>query len=439
MIVTDLAAHSGSSHVELAATVKLQNSLPANPDPRTGEELSWSSIRLWYRMPIEIAGGLSPVGDPFLAALLPLAVWAREDQLVLDCPVSAVLLEQSQQLVELLSAGLRLSPELRVNTTCLPYDPPTDSRLLKPKRASFFSGGVDSFYTVLKHLGDRRGWITPLSDLILIQSDAVHATPVDSDLYSLIQDHVHTAADHLGLRLHTVETNLSEIHNRYGAYSLANPSLGISTDRIVINHVTLGSALWSVATGLQHEFQQILIPSHYSYAAGNDVFHMSSPLTDPLWSTNLTQVVHDGAEATRLEKILRCVAGSQIALQHLNVCWYNTQSGRRIVSDKVNSDTLSVDTPLNCGHCEKCMRTQFELSIANAEAATTLFPQFDVDACVNRICNFRGPLSKSQLNYYTEMQSYLKRNAARNAKLCDAIDEIIATVTSRGMSDQVNN
>jgi hypothetical protein len=64
----------------------------------------------------------------------------------------------------------------------------------------------------------------------------------------------------------------------------------------------------------------------------------SHPLLDPLWSTETTEFVHDGCEATRIEKAA-VIASDDIALKHLRVCWENRGGA------------------YNCGRCEKCLRT----------------------------------------------------------------------------------
>src|SRR6185369_5970784 len=62
-----------------------------------------------------------------------------------------------------------------------------------------------------------------------------------------------------------------------------------------------------------------------------------------------TQIVHDGAEASRTEKV-RCIAKNQEALDWLRVC---------------GNDTVDY----NCGSCEKCLRTMMSLRLLNASSA----------------------------------------------------------------------
>jgi hypothetical protein len=74
----------------------------------------------------------------------------------------------------------------------------------------------------------------------------------------------------------------------------------------------------------------------------------SHPLTDPLWSTEAVEIVHDGAEARRTEKILRIVDDAE-ALDNLRVCF-----------DDMNT---------NCGRCAKCLRKMLPLRLLGVQSA----------------------------------------------------------------------
>ena len=77
--------------------------------------------------------------------------------------------------------------------------------------------------------------------------------------------------------------------------------------------------------------------------------------TDHLFGSATTSIEHFAPTVTRLEKIRR-IAGEPIVKQHLRVCWQN-------VGDR-----------LNCGRCEKCVRTMLSLEACGALAA---FPGFN--------------------------------------------------------------
>jgi hypothetical protein len=114
-----------------------------------------------------------------------------------------------------------------------------------------------------------------------------------------------------------------------------------------------GAVLAGLALGLETFWNRVLIPAWQTYdhliPAG------SHPVVDPLWSTESFTVVHDGAEATRVEKITDWVAASDVALRHLRVCWENR-----------NGD-------YNCGECEKCIRTMVTLELAGVLGKCDVF------------------------------------------------------------------
>ena len=209
--------------------------------------------------------------------------------------------------------------------------------------ASFFSLGVDSFYTVLENLkcqeiGDR------ISKLIIVHGFDI---PLAEDgFFGRIMDHARRAAARMGLELIPVSTNLRSLDNGaayWGRYE----------------H---GAALAAVGLALQGSISRVHIPASHtnvdSYPWG------SHPLVDPLWSTETLQFNHDGADATRVQKIF-ALASHQVALDNLHVCF----------SVYANAKDGEEETPINCGDCEKCLRTMLSLSIAGALDHCSTFPK----------------------------------------------------------------
>jgi hypothetical protein len=185
--------------------------------------------------------------------------------------------------------------------------------------ACFFSAGVDSFYSVLRHR-DR------LNALIYVHGfDVPLAHRARRDQVSRT---VRLAAAELGLPLVEVETDLRAVSNRYAAWGTHYNGVGLA----------------SVALLASTRFREILIPASHSY---RDLLPWGShPLLDPLWSTEAVELVHD-APLSRPEK-LRLVANSDVAMRHLRVCFHHDAS------------------ELNCGRCEKCLRTMAALRIVGA-------------------------------------------------------------------------
>jgi len=109
-------------------------------------------------------------------------------------------------------------------------------------------------------------------------------------------------------------------------------------------NLTQGSALASIALLLG--FPLAYVPAAYSYSQLTPLG--SHPLTDPLWSNEAVRIVHEGAEARRVDKVAR-IAGSGPVLANLRVCFE--------------------DMNRNCGRCAKCLRTMIPLALMGISGA----------------------------------------------------------------------
>jgi hypothetical protein len=195
--------------------------------------------------------------------------------------------------------------------------------------ACFFSGGVDSYYSVLKHLNE-------IDALVFVHGFDIQ--PRHLALRARISAGLRRAAARLGKPLIEVETNVRGFSDRFSQWS----------------EEYHGSALASVALLLSPQFSRFYIPSTFSprYSAPWG----SHKHLDPLWSTEGTLIVHDGVEATRDQKA-SLLATSEVALQSVRVCWENRGGS------------------YNCGRCEKCVRTMVNFRIAGALERCTAFPR----------------------------------------------------------------
>ena len=81
----------------------------------------------------------------------------------------------------------------------------------------------------------------------------------------------------------------------------------------------------------------------------------SNPATDFLLSTENLEIIHHGAETTRIKK-LEYIANFPICYDHFKVCW--TEKGMA-----------------NCGHCDKCVRAIISLYMFGRLEKFTTFPK----------------------------------------------------------------
>ncbi|MDQ2818346.1 MAG: hypothetical protein M3T49_09105 [Candidatus Eremiobacteraeota bacterium] len=196
----------------------------------------------------------------------------------------------------------------------------------------FFSGGIDSFYTALKHCDE-------ITHLIFVWGFDVPLSR--TVLRAEIAGPIRRAARDMGKQLIEVETNVRQISDKYWTWEDAH-----------------GAALAGVALLLSSVLRKVYIPSSSTYALLQTLG--SHPLLDPLWSTEHTEIVHDGCEASRFEK-LKKVVNCQAAMQSLRVCWKNSE------------DTY------NCCRCAKCLQAMALLRALGAlQRVTTFDHSFDL-------------------------------------------------------------
>lgn len=282
----------------------------------------------WFDVPEGYAAELSTTGNPWLACLAPLAVTLREP-LRIDLPVDRLLARNVRELMGIWSVWY---PDLKAVPLQLQVVDTAED--VRPRRtAAFFSGGVDSFYTVLRHR-EEDGRAIRVDDLILVRG---FDYPLEKeDAFERHRQRMELAAGELGMGLVAVSTNLRETRLREASWA-------------ALYH---GSALCAVGLSIEKRYRYLLIASTSNY--GELLPYGSHPLTDVLHSTSATRVLHDGAEANRLEKIA-LVAGSDLALRFLHVCF-------REVSER------------NCGRCRKCLLAWLGLWLCGAGDRAVTFP-----------------------------------------------------------------
>ena len=292
--------------------------------------MAGKEIELVYKSNV---GPLSTGLEPFLAAALVPAMKANA-QLDLPGPVSARLLHATDQIQEIFHTWDTDLRPIQINAGVAPQEEHGTHRGV----ACFFSGGVDAFYTILKHR-------TEIDALVHVHGFAIRLA--ERDVQADILPTLREAAAQLGKPLIEIETNIYD-----------------ATEGLAEWVWEWGAALASVALLLAPLFRKVYLPASYTY--GQLIPDGSHPVLDPLWSSEAVEIVHDGCEARRLDKV-NLLATSETALNHLRVCFTYREAYNKGL--------------YNCGHCEKCLRTQISLYLAGAlERCATLPHTLDFDA-----------------------------------------------------------
>ncbi len=399
-----LDVHCGK--IRLSARLSLPVDLPLKPHYRTGEMLGFDEFRLCFDFPLAAEGALELLADPFVAALLPLCFWKRNLKLTVAAPISDNLPGQIRQLQDIIAwqRGGSYSSLISFHRLKRSENGHSCDRKRRPS-ASFFSAGVDSFYTVLKNHHQEPNE-DRISHLIYLDTAAVQAPDANHVFGKELLKRISCVAETLGCQVLRVESNLSDLYSRFGLYSLWNSDLPFEKPQIVVNQVTLGAAIWSSALALQRGFCKVFIPSHYTFYTAIQIPNIVSPFTDPLWSTDLVRIVHDGCEANRFEKIVRQIVSSKIATDNLSVCWSKSEISVRGKKTGSRSEEGVSGVEYNCGRCEKCLRTIMALNLLGIEESP-VFPRISLDECEQALLSKEVKFSRAQLSFYQEMRGYL--------------------------------
>jgi hypothetical protein len=323
----------------------------------------------WFEVPEKYAQSLSLSGNPWITSLLPLAVTLRQP-LRIHAPVDPVLFENIPKLMETWAAWYRRRfPWIRP----VSVDAPRKATELGPgprESAAFFSGGVDSFYMVLRNPEIRR--------LLCVRGfDIPLRVPEE---FERLRGRLATAAEELGRDLVDVTTNLRD--TRFAVTKWG--------------HLAHGCALAGVALAMEPRLDSVHIAgTHYE---GQIRPWGSHPETDPLLSTSRTRFVHEGAGVARSAKT-ELVSRSDTALRSLHVCY------------RINSSE-------NCGNCKKCILTMLNLELLGVLSRSATFPKLDLDR-VKR--TYLKSISYDRL--YSDMRT-MARAAGRN-DVADAVAECL--------------
>jgi hypothetical protein len=322
-------------------------------------------------------------------ALLPAMMAGRD--LHLDGPLSPRFLGSVPTLQDIFCCWSERFHriEVRAPTVRPATAPAPDTRGV----ACFFSGGVDSWHTLLQHQDE-------ITTLIMVYGFEVELA--DIEWRARASANAHWVADALGKQLIEVETDVKAFSHHSMPWDYYH-----------------GAALVMVGLLLAPQVRRVYIPSSYSYA------HLvpcgSHPLVDPLWSTEAVTFVHDGCEARRVEKIAR-IAQSDLALQTLRVCFAWCEDNWKV------RDALRPNTPavVNCGRCSKCLHTMICLQ---AVGVTDRCPTFPRQLTLDDVARF-APHSEAQRVFLTEAL-HLAEQRGENPAFVAAVRACLAQCDGR--------
>ena len=281
-------------------------------------------------------------GDPFLAALLLPAMKSHEP-LEIAASISPKLDHSVDAIQRIYKSWDQTLSKVNIKA---PVCKASSSAHNHSRHALFFSCGVDSYYSLLKNLQNHPIGKEAITDLVVVHGFDIAFGRRNTRMFDTLLANSKKVGREFHKNVLPVATNLRDFGDRF----------------INWRALYFGAFLASIGLALESVFDRVYVASAHSYAqiAQRDRAGMiegSHPDLDPLWSTERVSFVHDGCEATRLEKI-GFITKFPIALQTLRVCIIDSYGGGLY----------------NCGSCHKCLRTMIALHIIGALQKCSTLP-----------------------------------------------------------------
>ena len=301
--------------------------------------------RLYFSTRSTGPDSFSTRADAFVTGLLPLAMILGES-LEIDAPVSTRLahgLEHYQDILTTWWPDFYHRIDIRYSNL---VERPNESH---PKGVGCcFSGGVDSFQSVTE---------LRMPMVRFPEFEITHALMING--FDQVMD-----LDHRGVS-----------QQMYDAYSPALAQWGIELVMIDTNlklfkesvmtkkHLwaSFGGALTACAHALSSLFGRFNLPGHATYAYPDLKPVGSHPMLDHHLGTDQLQVIHAGTSMSRTRK-LEALANHSIVRDSLRVCFRHPE---------FDAETGAV---INCGKCEKCIRTIISLDLLGCLDEFSTFP-----------------------------------------------------------------
>ena len=256
--------------------------------------------RVFFRVPESSL--ILPGVEPFVAIALLEAMISDRSIVIEGTPISEKLFNQLVEIQLIYSCWNSDLKQISVKADTSSKKQPL------PYVGSFFSAGVDSTHTLIRQMAE-------ISHLIMF--NAFDHGNDDESWKNRIKKQT-KFANSINKTLIPVETNAREwILNRKISWEFVH-------------------GLFLSSVGGTFGLNKSYIPSSNTY---DHLFPCGShPLSDPMWSTESTTVIHDGAGFRRGEKMKMILEKKyKIFADNLQTCW--------------------VFTHKNCGSCPKCARS----------------------------------------------------------------------------------
>ncbi len=364
----------GGHHIRSCIIERFNNNLLINQET------------LWFKFSDQVTPPDDKDSDSYLLAMFMDAMHEARD-IVVKGSVSRTLLSN---LMEYQSAWHKWLPDqyqiidVKVDTI-REYETPVSGAICA------FSGGVDGAFSVWRHSQNKYSYRSQKINMCSI----VHGFDIPlskDDAFMRAKEKAKATLTDIDIKLLPIHTNFREISHISWEHNFASVLVA-----------TLGNFKSTAGTciiGSSYEYDHLRFPWG------------STPATDYLLSSDTFNVMHDGASHSRTEKVKELYEW-KVAIDNLRVCWEG-------------------ENDINCGKCEKCLRTQANFLVIGKKIPNSFPNTGSTEIDVSRF------KQKREIFDSTAWKDILR--AAQNNKIqgkwIDETLEIISGVKENATSDR---
>lgn len=341
---------------------------------------------LWFRFPADHREYLTGRADGFAVALMPVAMLLSEP-LIIEGRISPRVLHGLQ---EYRTAYHQWWPSrfTAVDIECADASVDRDGTRAGHAVGCPCSGGVDSLYSIWRHLPENEPLVASrLTHCLIVNGFNFDMDLEPSNSFHRVLDTYAPFLQRHGIGLVTARHNGQVFLEATGMMTQSSPGLEVG----VLSAVLM----------LGNLFRWFYISSGATYRHEENNPHGFHPSILHLLSSEDTEVLIDGANASRSEKI-STLARWEDTYDILRVCWSPPMFNER---------TGLVE---NCGRCPKCLRTMIALEASGALQKFRTFPG-PLDRGLVRASSFVG---KAEKLFYFDILEHV-RAAGRHDLLRD--------------------
>ena len=303
------------------------------------EEADRTPCEIYIETGEKFAEAVSYSPEAFVAAALTPALWDGEKRILVEGELCPEFLDNVAVVTKVFQNWFpQISSEMVVETKRR-----RSAENAQRRSAFFFTGGVDSLAALrANRLQFPESHPGSIKDGIIVYNLEV-LTP---EAFECALQALSSIAEDAAVTLIPVYTNVRALNEDWGFWWKAH----------------MGPALCAIAHALSGRIGSAIIASDYDVP--NMRPHGSHLLVDPYFSSYDLKIRYDGTALTRLQK-LQLLADWPVGLDKLRVC---------------NKQELYQPGRLNCGECEKCVRTMLGLIAVGALSKSSAFPRRDLSA-----------------------------------------------------------